>query len=151
MIKINIKETAIRNGIKSGYQLQKAMNIQPAQAYKWFNNDLKMIDVTSLDKLCEFFDCVPSDLIVYKSSKVRKEKPVKSPVNAEKETIKDESKGDLLSTAEVAKRLGLSERTIRDSYKNGRLPFTKIGTKNFVSESNFEAFKMQRLSDEQKQ
>jgi excisionase family DNA binding protein len=145
MIKVNIKEIAENKGIMSGYQLQKAMNIQPAQAYKWFNNDLKMIDVASLDKLCEFFGCVPSDLLVYKSNKVRKEKPVKSPVNAEKETIKDESKGDLLSTAEVAKRLGLSERTVRDNYTSGRLPFTKIGTKNFVSESDFQTFKKERF------
>jgi excisionase family DNA binding protein len=150
MIKVNIKEIAENKGIMSGYQLQKAMNIQPAQAYKWFNNDLKMIDVASLDKLCEFFGCVPSDLLVYKSNKVRKEKTVKTPVIAQKSTIKDESKGDLLPTSEVASRLGLSERTIRDSYKNGRLPFTKIGTKNLVSESDFQTFKALRLSEEER-
>ncbi len=137
---------AIRKGITSGYQLQKAMNIQPAQAYKWFNNDLKMIDVASLDKLCEFFDCVPSDLIVYKSSKVKKEKTVKAPVTAQGSASDNTSKADLLSTAEVAKRLELSESTIRDNYKNGNLPSTKIGTRSFVSESDFESFKAKRKS-----
>jgi putative transcriptional regulator len=145
MIKVNIKKIAENKGIYSGYQLQKAMQIQPAQAYKWFNNDLKMIDVESLDKLCKFFDCMPSDLLVYTSGKVKKEKPVKTPVIAQKETIKDESNGDLLSTAEVAKRLGLSDRTIRDNYTKGRLPFTKIGTKSFVSESDFQTFKKGRF------
>jgi putative transcriptional regulator len=150
MIKVNIKQIAENRGIYSGYQLQKAMQIQPAQAYKWFNNDLKMIDVESLDKLCKFFDCMPSDLLVYSSGKVKKEKPVKSAVIAQKSTIKDEPKDNLLSTAEVAKRLGLKPRTIADNYKNGRLPFTKIGTKNFVSESDFQTFKKQRLLDEKK-
>jgi excisionase family DNA binding protein len=144
MIKVNIRETAIKNGIKTAYQLQKAMNLQPSQAAKLYRNDLKMIGLDTLDRLCEIFDCMPSDLLAYSSGKVKTEKPVKSPVIAQKVASGNESTSDLLSTAEVAKRTGLSERTIRDNYKNGKLTFTKIGTKNFVTESDFEKFKAHR-------
>ncbi len=149
MIKVNIKEIAIRKGIKTAYQLQKAMNLQPSQAAKLYRNDLKMIGLDTLDRLCEIFDCMPSDLLVYGSGRAKKEKTVKTPVIAQKEASSNESSSDLLSTAEVARRLGLNERTIRDNYKNGRLPFTKIGTKNFVTESDLEAFKARRLTDNQ--
>jgi excisionase family DNA binding protein len=147
MIKVNIRETAIKKGIKTAYQLQKAMNLQPSQAAKLYRNDLKMIGLDTLDRLCEIFDCMPSDLLVYGSGRAKKEKTVKTPVIAQKEASSNESSGDLLSTAEVAKRLGLSERTVRDNYKNGRLPFTKIGTKSFVTKSDLETFKAQRLTD----
>ncbi len=150
MIKVNIRETAIKKGIKTAYQLQKAMNLQPSQAAKLYRNDLKMIGLDTLDKLCEIFDCMPSDLLVYGSGRTKKEKTVKTPVIAQKEASSNESSSDLLSTTEVAKRLGLSERTVRDNYKNGRLPFTKMGTKNFVTKSDLETFKAQRLTDNQR-
>jgi excisionase family DNA binding protein len=148
MIKVNIRGIATKKGIKTAYQLQKAMNLQPSQAAKLYRNDLKMIGLNTLNKLCEIFDCMPSDILVYGSGRVKKEKPVKTPVIAQKEASSNESSNNLLSTAEVAKQTGLSERTIRDNYKNGKLPYTKIGTKNFVTESDFEAFKGQRLADE---
>jgi excisionase family DNA binding protein len=148
MIKVNIRETAIKKGIKTAYQLQKAMNLQPSQAAKLYRNDLKMIGLDTLDRLCEILDCMPSDLLVYGSGRAKKEKTVKTPVIAQKEASSNESGGDLLSTAEVAKRTGLSERTIRDNYKNGKLAYIKIGTKNFVTQSEFETFKAQRLLDE---
>jgi excisionase family DNA binding protein len=149
MIKVNIRETAIKKGIKTAYQLQKAMNLQPSQAAKLYRNDLKMIGLDTLDRLCEIFDCMPSDLLVYDSGRAKKEKTVKTPVIAQKVASGNKSNSDLLSTAEVANRTGLSERTIRDNYKNGKLPFTKIGTKNFVTEPDFETFKTQRLLYEQ--
>jgi excisionase family DNA binding protein len=149
MIKVNIKEIATRKGIKTAYQLQKAMNLQPSQAAKLYRNDLKMIGLETLNSLCETFDCEPSDILKYSPGKAKAEKAIKSPVIAQKEASSNESSDDLLSTAEVANRTGLSERTIRDNYKNGKLPFTKIGTKNFVTESDFETFKAQRLLYEQ--
>jgi excisionase family DNA binding protein len=149
MIKVNIKEVATRKGIKTAYQLQKAMNLQPSQAAKLYRNDLKMIGLDTLDRLCEIFNCMPSDLLVYSSGRAKKEKTVKTSVIAQKEASSNEPSSNLLSTAEVAKRTGLSERTIRDNYKNGKLPYTKIGTKNFVTESDLEAFKAQRLTDNQ--
>ncbi len=146
MIKANIEEMAVRKGIKTAYQLQKVMNLQPSQAAKLYRNNLKMIGLDTLDSLCEALDCMPSDLLVYSPGKVKAEKPVKSPVIAQKEASGNESSTDLLSTSEVAERLGLNERTIRDNYKSGRLPFTKIGSKNFVKESDFEIFKNARMS-----
>jgi excisionase family DNA binding protein len=52
----------------------------------------------------------------------------------------------LLSTADVAQRLGINERTVRDNYNNGKLPFVKRGTKNLVRESDFIAFRDSRNS-----
>jgi excisionase family DNA binding protein len=52
----------------------------------------------------------------------------------------------LLSTADVAQRLGINERTVRDNYNNGKLPFVKRGTKNLVKESDFIAFRDSRNS-----
>ncbi len=52
----------------------------------------------------------------------------------------------LLSTADIAQRLGINERTVRDNYNNGKLPFVKRGTKNLVRESDFIAFRDSRNS-----
>jgi excisionase family DNA binding protein len=52
----------------------------------------------------------------------------------------------LLSTADVAQRLGINERTVRDNYNNGKLPFVKRGTKNLVRESDFIVFRDSRNS-----
>jgi excisionase family DNA binding protein len=52
----------------------------------------------------------------------------------------------LLSTAECAEQLGINERTVRDNYNNGKLPFVKRGTKNLVRESDFIVFRDSRNS-----
>jgi putative transcriptional regulator len=52
----------------------------------------------------------------------------------------------LLSTADIAQRLGINERTVRDNYNNGKLPFVKRGTKNLVRESDFIVFRDSRNS-----
>jgi hypothetical protein len=49
----------------------------------------------------------------------------------------------MLSTAEVAAELGVNERTVRDYYvgkSGGKLPCIKLGTKNFVRQSDLTAF-----------
>jgi excisionase family DNA binding protein len=144
MIKVSIREIAIKRGIKTAYQLQKLMDLQPSQAAKWFKNELKQIGIESLNSLCEALDCEPSDILKYSSGKVKAEKPVKVAVIAQEGTPSYDTTNDFLSTGEVAKRLGLNERTIRDNYKNGNLKHTKVGTKNFVSETDFQAFKAER-------
>jgi excisionase family DNA binding protein len=136
MIKVSIRKVAFERGVTTAYQLQKLMNIQPSLAARWYKDDLKMIGIKSLNNLCEMLECQPSDLLVYTSAKDLVRKPVRETIAA----ADSASDKDLLSTAEVASRLKLSERTIRDNYKSGNLPFRKIGTKNFVTQSDFQTF-----------
>lgn len=147
MIKVNIKKLAEKKGIYTAYQLQKAMNLQPSQAAKLYRNDLKMIGLDTLDRLCETFDCMPSDLLVYSPGRIKREKRVKPPAIAQKVASGNDAGSDLLSTAEIAERTGLNERTIRDNYKNGKLKYSKIGSKNFVSESDYQEFIAARNKD----
>jgi DNA-binding Xre family transcriptional regulator len=63
VIKVRIREVAEAKGITTGYQLQKFLNVQPAVAYKWFNNKVKMIDIESLDLLCRKLGCEVQDLL----------------------------------------------------------------------------------------
>jgi DNA-binding Xre family transcriptional regulator len=65
MVKVAIREMAEKRGITSSYQLMKALNVPPAQASKWFNNDLESISLRTLDKLCHALRCKPNDLLRY--------------------------------------------------------------------------------------
>jgi len=65
MITIAIREMAEKRGITTAYQLQKATSVQPTVAAKWFKNDLKMIGIESLDRLCVALKCKPNDLLKY--------------------------------------------------------------------------------------
>jgi DNA-binding Xre family transcriptional regulator len=64
MIKLKIKETAEARGIRTAYQLQKAMNIPPGMAARLWRGDMKMIGLETIDGLCEALKCEPADLIV---------------------------------------------------------------------------------------
>jgi DNA-binding Xre family transcriptional regulator len=121
MIKVNIKEIATKKGIKTAYQLQKLMNLHPSIAYKWFSNDLKMIGIESLNSLCQALDCLPSDLLFYSSGREKVGKPVSKPKTV-KETTSD---SNLLSTVQVAERLGLSRKRVNDYINDGKLPAVK--------------------------
>ena len=65
MITITIREQAEKKGITTAYQLQKATGVQPTVAARWFRNELKMIGIDSLDRLCTVLKCKPSDLLRY--------------------------------------------------------------------------------------
>lgn len=65
MITVTIKEQAEKRGITTAYQLQKAAGVQPTVAARWFRNDLKMIGMDSLDRLCTILKCKPNDLLRY--------------------------------------------------------------------------------------
>ncbi len=60
---------AERCGIKTAYQLQTLLNIQPSVAAKWFRNDMKMISFESLNMLCKYFGCTVPDILVYTRDK----------------------------------------------------------------------------------
>jgi excisionase family DNA binding protein len=143
MIKVNIKEIATKKGIKTAYQLQKLMNLQPSIAYKWYSNDLKMIGIESLDSLCKALDCLPSDLLVYSSGRGKVKKPARKP-EAVKTTASD---SDLLTTIQVAERLGLSRKRINDYIVSGELKAVKgKGNQNFISEFDLQEFIANRSS-----
>jgi DNA-binding Xre family transcriptional regulator/DNA-binding XRE family transcriptional regulator len=60
---------AERHGIKTAYQLQTLLNIQPSVAAKWFKNDMKMIGFESLNMLCKYFNCEIADILIYTPDK----------------------------------------------------------------------------------
>lgn len=62
-IKIMIREQCEKRGITTAYQLQKATDVQPTVAARWYRNGLKMIGIDSLDKLCGALKCKPNDLL----------------------------------------------------------------------------------------
>ncbi len=143
-MKTKINELCRAVGITTAYQLQKATDLSPSQAARLYKDDVEAMSLSVLEKLCDVLKCSPNDIFGYnesqtvklQSAKVKAEKPVKRS-ETPKVTASD---GDLLTTAQVAARLGINERTVRDNYTNGKLPFVKIGTKNFVRESDLEKF-----------
>jgi excisionase family DNA binding protein len=146
MINIKIAEIAKRNGLNNAYALQRALNCSPTMASRLWKGEFKQIGIETVDNLCELFACFPSDLIVFtsKSARIKQttEKTIKKPVTAKQTTY--EGNETLLSTAEVAEKLGLKLSSIREHYNNGKLPFVKIGKKNFVKESDYIVFRDNR-------
>jgi putative transcriptional regulator len=149
MIKLKLGEMLTERNM-SAYALHKESGLHQSVISKIKNNDSKALTLSVLDTLCEYLDCQPADLIVYESGKPTQ--PVDATQNVERATqsvyatqnASDNEK--LLSTAECAEQLGINERTVRDNYNNGKLPFVKRGTKNLVKESDFIAFRDSRNS-----
>ncbi len=152
-IKIKVAETAQRRGFKSAYALQKALDCSPTMASRLWKGNFKQIGIVTIDSLCELFKCSPNEFLEYpltligntqtgkamQSSNTELSKTEK-PVKTAKLTSDNER---LFSTAEVAAELGVNERTVRDYYvgkSGGKLPCIKIGTKNFVRQSDLTAF-----------
>lgn len=69
MITVTIREMAERRGHKTAYALQKAMGLPPSMAARLWSNDLKMIGVETLDRLCTVLECEPNDLLRFKVKK----------------------------------------------------------------------------------
>jgi len=139
MIKIKIADIARTKGLTNAYGLQKALNISPTMASKLWKGSFKQIAIGTIDRLCDLFDCNPSDLIVYSSNKPRAEKPVREP-----QAIKPtgtETDNALLTTIQVAERLGLSRKRVNDYIVLGQLRAVK-GKQghNFITESDLEKF-----------
>lgn len=64
MIVFRIRELAEKKGLKTAYQLHMAMHIPPMTARRWWNSEkVSSLDANSLEKLCEFFECEPGDII----------------------------------------------------------------------------------------
>jgi putative transcriptional regulator len=67
MITVTIREQAQKRGITTAYQLQKAADVSPSVAQKWYSNILERIEIESLDKLCRVLKCKPNDLFRYEA------------------------------------------------------------------------------------
>ncbi len=145
MIEIRIAEKAKSRGLETAFSLQKALNISPTIASRLWKGDFKKIGVGTMDKLCTFFKCQPNDLFFFTGETVTQFGNKAITQLSKNDVIALSNTGEkMFTTAEIAERLGINERTVRDNYKNGKLRRTKIGTKNFVSESDFEAFRVAR-------
>ncbi len=137
MITIKIAVIAQTKGLTNAYALQKALNISPTMASRLWKGTFKQIATGTIDRLCDLLDCEPSDLIVYSSDKPKAEKPVREP-QLIKTTGTDNT---MLTTIEVAKRLGVSRKTVNDYINQRKLRAIKgKQNHNYVSESDFEEF-----------
>jgi putative transcriptional regulator len=136
MIKANIKEIATKNGVTTAYQLQKKMNLQPSQAAKLYRNDLKMIGFDTLNELCKVFNCTPNDILAYVAdddtaqvSNTESSKPKESNTESSISTVHTTQPATdndrLLSTVEVAERLGVSRKSVNDYIIDSKLPAVK--------------------------
>jgi DNA-binding Xre family transcriptional regulator len=65
MITTRIREVAEKRKIKSGYQLGKLLGLSPSMAARLWKDDVKMIDLTTLNRLCRELRCKPSDILHY--------------------------------------------------------------------------------------
>jgi excisionase family DNA binding protein len=175
-VKIKIAEFARKRGFKNAFALQKALDISPTMAARLWSGEFKRIDIETMVKLGELFQCSPNDLIVYESAPVAPvaDKPKQKPLNgfeavkAEKKQLrlaeKDSGKvfnnsileivnnssdnETLLSTVTVAARLNVSRKSVNDYIISGKLPAVKgKGNHNFIRESDLLAFIAQRGKD----
>jgi DNA-binding Xre family transcriptional regulator len=64
MVKLQIRETAAKKGIKTAYGLQKVMGIPPGTAARLWRAKMTMISLKTIDSLCEALECEPADIIV---------------------------------------------------------------------------------------
>jgi excisionase family DNA binding protein len=155
MIKIKLQETARMRGLTTAYTLQKALNCSPTMASRLWNERFKQIGIETIASLCNLFDCQPNDLFENQksqSSNIQSSNNTQSdttqsnnaatekPVTAR--TISKSAEG-MLSTKEVAKRLGLSRKSVNDYIISGKLKATKgKGNHNFVSEADCLEFEL---------
>jgi DNA-binding Xre family transcriptional regulator len=137
MITIKIADIARAKGHSNAYALQNALKCSPTMASKLWKGTFRQIAIRTIDRLCNLFDCNPSDLIAYSSDKPRAKKPVR-----EQQAIKPTGTDNaLLTTIQVAERLGLSRKRVNDYIVLGQLPATKRKQgHNYITESDAEKF-----------
>jgi DNA-binding Xre family transcriptional regulator len=66
MIETKVKEVAESRGIKSSYELQRALDVVPTVAVRLWRGKVTRFSVETLDKLCAAFKCQPGDLLRYR-------------------------------------------------------------------------------------
>ncbi len=136
MIKIKIAETAQRNGLKSAYALQKALNISPTIAARLWKGNFDKIGINTLERLCEYLQCQTNDLLEYPITQTSK---ALDSSGIKELPVLDAKTDYWMATQHIAEVVGLDARTVRDFYKQG-LPFTKTSKGNFVKFSDYSIF-----------
>jgi excisionase family DNA binding protein len=144
-MKLQIKKICEAQGIKSAYELAKLTKLNMPTAYRAFADDIKQFTPQTLKALCDALDCKPNHIFGY--DELQSVKPQLPKPNAEKPDSKPEtsktmvSAEGMLSTVEVAERLGVSRKSVNDYIIDGKLKATKgKQNHNFVSEADLEKF-----------
>jgi excisionase family DNA binding protein len=143
MIKFKIGEIAKRRGLTTAFALQKALNCSPTMASRLFKGGFKQVSIETIDRLCDLFGCLPSNLYEYKPNN---SKAVKSSVSVPNSQNVEKGMLGRLTTNEVAERLNLSRKRVNDYVNKGLLPAEKVKGQNYISEADFVEFeKLYRL------
>jgi excisionase family DNA binding protein len=122
-------------------------------ASRLWNGRFKQIGIETIGSLCDLFDCQPNDLFenqksqssnIQSSSNTQSDIPQSNNAATEKpvtaRTISKSARG-MLSTVEVAARLGVSRKSVNDYIISGKLKATKgKGNHNLVSETDLQEF-----------
>jgi putative transcriptional regulator len=69
VVKLNVPRVAVKRGIATAYQLQKAMGLHPTMAARLWKGQGGGIKYKTLDELCRVLECQPSDLFEYEPPK----------------------------------------------------------------------------------
>jgi len=67
-IRFHIRELAEKRGIKTAYQLRRAMDVSPTLASRLWKEEFAKIGVVTLDRLCQVLRCKPGKLITFEPS-----------------------------------------------------------------------------------
>jgi DNA-binding Xre family transcriptional regulator len=152
MIKIKVQGTARAHGLTTAYTLQKALDCSPTMASRLWNERFKQIGIETIGSLCDLFDCQPNDLFenqklqssnIQPSSNIQSDTTQSNNAATEKPvTARTVSKPEgMLSTVEVAARLGVSRKSVNDYIVSKKLKATKgKGNHNLVSEVDYLEF-----------
>jgi len=68
MVSTRIREAAEEAGITSGYQLTNALGVSPSMGARLWKDDVRMIALSTIEKLCNALNCEPQDLFTYRKS-----------------------------------------------------------------------------------
>jgi DNA-binding Xre family transcriptional regulator len=63
MATLRVKQLAVKRGITTAYQLQKALRISPSKATRLWEGNPDKIGMDTIETLCAFFGVKPSRLI----------------------------------------------------------------------------------------
>jgi excisionase family DNA binding protein len=122
-------------------------------ASRLWNGRFKQIGIETIGSLCDLFDCQPNDLFenqktqssnIQSSSNTQSDTTQSNNAATEKpitaRTISKAAEG-MLSTVEVAERLGVSRKSVNDYILGDKLKATRgKGNHNLVSEADLQEF-----------
>ena len=66
MMATRIRAAAEERGITSGYQLTKVLGVSPSMGARLWKDNVEMIALSTLERLCDALNCEPNDLLVYR-------------------------------------------------------------------------------------